>query len=190
MADIDTSLDFDLIHAQIAAQIQAHYPAFKTVEFYRDDETENIPTPAILMEMSEVEPDLTEDAGTGQLPAYLRFEARIIMGIRTPAVKRAVRKAACALAGWLHLKAWANGVNAGPCEVVAVSPDEFDPRLDKWAVWRVEWRQQVFLGDSVWDGENDGTVPESQYSFAPRIGIPYADEYIPLDGSEPFPVPL
>jgi hypothetical protein len=178
MADCNTTLDFDLMHAQIEAQIQAAFPAIKTVEFYRDDENEAIPAPAILLEMSEVEPDPTEDDGTGQLPAFMRFEARIVMGIRTPSVKAAVRKAACALAGWLHLRAWGNGVMAGPCIVIVCAPDEFDPRLDKWAVWRVEWRQQVFLGDNVWDGENDGAVPSSFFSFAPDIGVPHIPDYV------------
>jgi len=143
MADIDTALDIDLMHAQIVAQISAAFPAFKTVEFYRDDETESFPTPAILLEISEGEPDPSNDAGTGQLPAYLRFEARIIMGVRTPSVKLAVRKAAFALAAWIHDKSWGNGVNADPCRVIAIGTDEFDPRLEKWAVWRVEWHQQV-----------------------------------------------
>ncbi|HZZ03049.1 hypothetical protein [Paraburkholderia sp.] len=177
MADIDTALDVDLMHAQIVAQIQAAFPAFRTVEFYRDEETETMPTPAILLEISEGEPELGDDAGTGQLPAYLRFEARIIMGIRTPAVKLAVRKAAFALSAWLHLRAWGNGVKAAPCHVIACGSDEFDPRLDKWAVWRVEWRQFVMLGDSAWS--NDGSVPDDWFSFAPDIGLGHEPDYQP-----------
>lgn len=182
MADANTTLDFDLIHAQIEAQIKAAFPAFQTVEFYRDDETETFPTPAILLELCEVEPDPSNDVGTGQLPAWLRFEARVIMGQRTPDVKKAVRKAATALAGWLHLRSWGNGVNADPCEVITCAPDEFDPRLDKWAVWRVEWRQQVFLGDDVW-ADDGGVVPASFFSFTPDIGVPNKDKYFPIDTS-------
>lgn len=180
MADANTALDFDLIHAQIVAQIVAQYPLFKTVQFYRDDETETLSTPALLLEISEVEPDSSQDAGTGQLPAFLRFEARIIMGVRTPEVKSAVRRAALALAGWLHLRAWGNGVNAGPCHVIACDKDEFDPRLDKWAVWRVEWRQQVFLGDSDWAGEESGGVPSARFSFVPDVGFGHEPDYQPL----------
>lgn len=175
MADIDTALDFDLMHAQIVAQMQAQFPAFKTVEFYRDDEAEGVPTPAILLEISEGEPEPSEDAGTGQLPICLRFEARIIMGVRTPEVKKAVRKAALALSAWLYDRSWGNGVNAAPCQVIACGSDEFDPRLDKWAVWRVEWRQFVFLGDSVW--VNDGSIPESYFSFAPDVGAGHEADY-------------
>lgn len=179
MADINTNLDIGLMHTQIVSQIQAQFPSFKTVEFYRDDESETIPTPAILLEVCEVEPDPEKDAGTDQLPALIRFEARIMMGIRTPQVKLAVRMAAMALAGWLHKRSWGNGVYADPCRVLTCSPDEFDPRVDKWAVWRVEWHNGAMLGtDNSW--ENGGTVPQAFFSFSSDIGSPNKGDYQPV----------
>lgn len=182
MADIDPSLDYDRFCDQVEAEIKQKFPAFKTVVFDLDDESEDIATPAVLLEICEAEPDDGAQAGTGQLPALLRVEARIIMGVRTPQVKRAVRKAALALAGWLHLKRW-DGVIADPARILACSPDEFDPRLDKWAVWRVEWHHRVFVGEAYDDPDlNHGGVPTAFFSFSPDIGIPSQGDYQQLPG--------
>lgn len=184
MADANTEVDIGALHTQIQQQIAAAFPAFKTVEFYRDDETEAIPAPAILLEMDDVEPRPHEDAGTGQLPVHLRFCARIIMGIRTPQHHLAVRLAATALAAWLYQRSWGNGINAQACEVISCMPDEFDPRLDKFIVWRVEWFNYAMLGTSAWDP--DGTViGDPWYSWAPDIGIPHEQDYIQLDPPPP-----
>jgi hypothetical protein len=183
LADINTNLDIALLHTQVQAQIAAQFPAFKTVQFYEDDEAQTIPTPAILLEVSEVEPNTDHDDGTDQLPALIRFEARIMMGIRTPKVKLATRMAAMALGGWLHKHSWGNGVNAGPCKVLAISPDEFDPRVDKWCVWRVEWHNGAMLGTDTWDNVtcSGGPIPVDYYSFAPKIGPGYQNDYLPAE---------
>jgi hypothetical protein len=87
-----------------------------------------------------------------------------------------VRKAAAALAVFLHNRHWA-GIHADECVVTVCMRDEFDPVMDQWAVWRVEWNNRAFLGDSAWN--NDGTVPIAYFSFAPDIGIPNKDKYEP-----------
>lgn len=178
MADIETKLDVELMHKEIVAQIAEAFPSFKTVEFYRDDETDRMPTPAVLLDMDDAEPSDESDNGTGQLPAFLRFEARIIMGKRSPIVRLEVRKAALALAAWLKGRHWGNGVLADECQVLVICRDEFDPAMDQFAVWRVEWRNRVYLGDSAWT--NEGAVPESWFSFAPDIGADHKDDYQPV----------
>lgn len=177
MADANTELNFDGMHAAIRDAIALQFADFRTVEFYRDDEDHDFPTPACLLEIEEFEPTLADDAGTGQLPVHARFVARIIMGVRTKDAQREVRKVACALAAYLHQRRW-EGIASDAAEVLAVAPDEFDPALDKWAVWRVEWRQLVFLGETAWT--NEGAIPESLFSWSPEIGIPHKDDYQPV----------
>lgn len=168
MADIDPEVNIDTLHAAIADGIKAQFPDFLTVEFYRDDESEFIPTPACLLAMTEAEPLPGADAGTGQWAASLRFEAHIIMAHRSPATRMAVRKAALALATWLHQKR--RFPPCDPLDVIAVEPDEFAPNADKFMVWRVEFVMQAFLGESAW--KNDGAVPTNVlYSWSPQIGI-------------------
>lgn len=178
MADVNTALNIDTMYAQITAQLQAAFPVFKTVVFYEDDEDEQLPTPALLLELSEVEPDTNENGGEPNLPAQLRFEARVVLSQRTPNVKAAIRAQAMAVAGWLHNHSWGNGVNAEPCRVIACAKDEFEPNLDKWAVWRVEWINQAFLGASCYAAP--GPMPDAFYSFAPKIGAAYKSDYTQL----------
>ena len=182
MADIDPEVNFDTLHDAIKNGIAAAFPDFKTVEFYRDDEETLFPTPACLLAMTEAEPQPEEDAGAGQFPALLRFEAHIVMGHRSPATHAAVRKAAMALATWLYRKR-----HFPPCDeiqVIAVEPDEFAPHAGKFMIWRVEFVMLAFFGETAW--KNDGTVPENVlYSWAPKIGIgnePYYTE-LPLPGA-------
>lgn len=176
MADLDTSVTIDDLQEAIRAQLAAAFPSFATVEFDREDEDNKIPTPALLLDCEEIEPAPDADAGTGQFTARARFCARIIMGRRDPAVKLQVRKAAAALATFLYKHHW-DGINADECEVTVCMVDEFDPVMDHWAVWRVEWNNLVMLGESAWN--NDGTVPESFFSFSPDIGLPNKDAYQP-----------
>jgi hypothetical protein len=185
MADADTELTLEALHEAIRVAIVGAFPGFVTVEFYRDDEDEVIATPACLLEMTEAEPAPVMDSGTGQWCAVLRFEARVIMGHRTAATSLEIRKAATALATFLHQRRFP-GVYADPCEVIACEADNFTPTRPNLKVWRVEFVVPAMLGASAWD--NDGTIPtDPLYSWVPRIGIPHVDEYIPLTGDGPIP---
>lgn len=179
MADADFAVTIDGLHAAITAQLQAAFPDLKTVEFYRALEDEGIATPALLLEMSEAEPSPDDDAGSEQAPFRLRFEARVVMQGRTPSQRQEMRKLATSLATWLWRRRWA-GLPADACQVIACEPDEFAPVVEKFVVWRVEWVQLVFLGESAWI--NDGAVPLDLYAFAPDIGLPHEPGYIRADG--------
>jgi hypothetical protein len=175
--DIPT-LSLDDLQTAIAAAVQAAFPAFKTVEFDRDDEDENFPLPACLMELTEAEPAPTNDSGSGQWPSLARFEARILLAARKTA-RAEVKKAAIAFATWIHNKRFA-GVYSDPCQVIACEPDEFSPQVDRFRMWRVEWVMPVFFGDSVWNG--DGTpIPMHVFAgLAPDIGAEHAADYVEI----------
>ena len=180
MADGNTEVDLTVLHEAIKSQIAAAFPAFKTVEFYRDDETETVPTPACILQLSEAEPSPPDDAGSGQWPALLRFEARLIFAHRDAGTYMRVRLAATSLAAWLYQRHWGPATSTDACQVIACEPDEFAPQLDKFKVWRIEWVNPAWIGVSAW--HNDGEPPEDAlYSWAPDIGIPHEDDYIPAD---------
>lgn len=182
MADIDPEVNFDDLHDAIKSRIVAAFPDFQTVEFYRDDEDALFPTPACLLAMTEAEPNPEADAGTGQFPVLLRFEASIIMGHRSPDTHRNVRKAAIALATWFYQL-----TRFPPCDrvqVIACEPDEFAPKADKFVVWRVEFVMNAFFGETAW--KNDGTVPtDVMFSWSPEIGSGNEDKY--TNAAEPLP---
>jgi hypothetical protein len=176
MADADFKVDIESLHDAIRDQVAAAFPDFVTVEFYRDDEDELIPTPACLMAMTEAEPQPDSDAGGGHFPVLLRFEAQVIMAHNGPATRLAVRKAATALATWLYQLKRFQGQVTDPIQVIACEPDEFAPTADKWMVWRVEFVITTFLGETAWT--NEGVVPtDVVYSWSPKIGAGNVGEY-------------
>lgn len=178
MADANTEVTLPQMQTAIATAIAAAFPEFKTVEFDRDDEDENIQTPAVLLEFVEAEPAPSNDAGTGQWPALARFQARLLLNAHK--TQRAdVKVMAVALAAWLNLRHFP-GVFVDPCQVIACEPDEFAPHVDKFRAWRIEWVMPAMFGNSAW--LQDGDSHNSFFSFAPYIGLPYEDHYAPIEG--------
>lgn len=179
MANAIIETDLAVLHEQIGAKLSEAFPAFQVVEFYREED-ERAPLkeaqlPALLLEMSELEPDLESDPGTEQLPAIARFEARIVVGFRTAQAKVEVRKLASAVAAFMHKNKRFYG-KGGPVTVDAIVADDFYPELDRFEVWRLDFSIRVWLGETVWT--NDGITPlQPVYSWVPNIGIGNEDKY-------------
>ncbi|KVE36757.1 hypothetical protein, partial [Burkholderia sp. TSV86] len=168
------------LHDAIVAEIKARFPDLQTVEFYRTEERrggpDGLPLPAVLLDLSEFDPTPEIDPGTEQLAVNARFEAEIIFGFRKPTIKREIRKFAAAFGAWLRLRRW-TGVRTGPAYVTSICRSDFNPELDQYEVWCVEWSQEIHLGNTVWT--NDGSVPTQVFaSVAPDIGKDHEPDYI------------
>ena len=107
---------------------------------------------------------------------FARFEARLVIGFRQGAAnpKLEIRKLAAAMCAFVRLQRW--GCPIGPAMVVGAYRDDFEPELDQYEVWRVEWQQVIHLGETVWKG---GTPPPDTVvsGFAPLVGEDYPGEY-------------
>lgn len=182
MANADTMTTLDAVHDGIVAAIKAQFPDLKTVEAYRL-ERRNLPTPACLIELTEMDAS-DMDPGTEQMAVDARFEAKLVIGFRQGCKnpKLEIRKLAAAVTAFVRLQRW--GCPIGPAEVIGAYPDDFDPELDQFECWRVEWRQVIHLGESVWKDWNEGEVPTPAYSWAPDIGVGNEDKYteLPIPG--------
>lgn len=177
-----TEVDLDTLHQAVIDAVAAQFPAVQTVEDYREDR-KRLPLPAILIELDDFEAAPDEDPGTEQLAARCRFVARIVIGFRTANAEREIRKLAAALAAFVHLNRWGQPVE--PAQVLTAAPDDFDPDLDQFVVWSVEWQQIVHLGVSVWT--NEGEIPtEVLFSVAPDIGPANVDDYEAVDPDSPL----
>lgn len=176
-AQPDTAIDLDAMHDAIIASIQAAFPLLSTVDAYRDDR-KNLALPAVLISLTDLEPDPGEDPGTEQLAAIARFDAQIVIGFRTANAKREIRNLAAALAHHIYGNRWGQPVEAA--RVTAIVPDDFSPELDRFEVWRIEWQQIVHIGTSIWN--NDGEIPtQVLIGFAPDIGPGNEDKYVPIE---------
>ncbi|WP_441228013.1 hypothetical protein AB7813_08385 [Tardiphaga sp. 20_F10_N6_6] len=191
MANAITNVDLADLHDAIVRDIQAQFPALKIVQFYREETDREAPKPeelpACLLSLCEMEPAPDVDPGTEQLAVHARFEARLIVGFRTPQAKLEVRKLAGAFAAWLRLRRWSHPnptkdgqtLPTGPAYVISIMPDDFSPVLDRFEVWTVEWLQDtVHLGNTIWTDE--GMTPgHPMYSWLPDIGTGNEDKYQP-----------
>ena len=184
MANANTVTTLDAVHAGIVAAIKAQFPSLQTVEAYRLDR-KTLPAPACLIELTEMDAaDL--DPGTEQQAVMARFEAKLVIGFRQGMKnpKLEIRKLAAAFAAFVRLQRW--GCPVGPAELIGAYPDDFDPELDQFECWRVEWRQIIHLGESVWADWNDGTPPgQVLVGYAPAIGAGNEGEYTELTGGQP-----
>ncbi len=177
--DPNATLDLNALHDAIEAAIKAQFPDLQTVEFYRTEERKTLPLPAVILDLCEFEGEPDKDPGTDQLAMSARFEAEIIFGFRTPNVKREIRKFAAAFAAWMRLRRWP-GISTDAAQVIGCYPDEFDPDLDQYEVWRVEWSQTLYLGDNTWT--NDGTIPTTVLvGYKPKIGNGHEPNYTKLE---------
>jgi hypothetical protein len=182
-----TETTLEQVHQAITDAIKAQFPDLVTVEFYREDR-DGVTAPACLLDLTEMDNVADDDPGTGQLAMDCRFEAEIILGFRMPGVKLEARKLAAAMAVWLRWMRWP-GVLGGPVEVIGCYKDQFNPKLDQYEVWRVEWHQVILLGVNEWANVG-GIIPTTVLgSWVPDIGTGNADKYVPIveaaEGAQP-----
>ena len=195
----DTAIDLDKLHLAIATDIKARFPELATVEFYRGEghnDRKSLPVPACLLDLTEFEASPSDNSGSGQLSVVANFEAALVISFKTPDAKRKLRKLAASVAAWLHNHRWVNPDNTakrlptGPCEVIGAYRDDFqgmmagerDRPLDQFEIWKVEWRQKVDLGESVWN--ETGLVPNQIFlGISPEIGPDHVDDYVQVAGT-------
>lgn len=156
------SLKTDLreLHQRIRDAVAARFPAFKVVEFYRDEESEALPTPACLLELDEIEHH-EEDPGTDQIMVALRFSARLVFSREGgPDGLLNVRLAAADVAAFINKNRFGGGVF--PARILSCGADFFRPDMTgQYAIWRVEWHheQAVFGANSLDQADAVGPAP-------------------------------
>ena len=137
-------LDLEAALAGVVAGLAVRFPDLNVV-VAEDVESVDLPVPAMVCQIAEIEPDPDGDQLTGQFPCLVRVQARIVLGHRTPKVRMATLKLAGAVAAAVHTERF--GVAWGGGRVFIVEPDEFSPDADRFDVWLVEWLHSASLGN-------------------------------------------
>ena len=152
------------LHEAINARLTAAFPGVFVFTDYRRFQ-KVIPTPAIVVELMEI-PGNTDsiDTGTGQLHVDLTFDARCIVDNLKGGGAVAVRSLALAVAGYIHETKWGiknpGDQNQGETEVQPVSPayvagafpDVWEPDIDTYECFRVEWSHSAYAGVDAFVG--------------------------------------
>lgn len=176
----DTKVDLGELHQAVLDRIAGEFPALQTVEDYRELRSE-LALPAVLVNLEDFEAVPESDPLTGQLAVMSRWRAQIVIGFRTDVAQREIRRLAAAIGLFIQGQRWGEAV--APAEVLLIAPDDFEPALDQFVVWSVEWQQIIHLGESVWGG---GEMPERVLvSWVPKVGIPHEGDYVEIGGSDP-----
>jgi hypothetical protein len=170
------AIDLDAFHAAVVAAIKAQFPIFETVEDYPEDR-KPVTTPACLIEIEEMDADDADDAGTEQQTMKMKCAARIILGLRTPQMRRTARKLCGSFAAFLRFNKFGQPVGEG--RVIGAYQDAFEPELDQYEVWRVEWSHLAYFGTDVWLPDSSVIVPAGVYvGWAPDIGTGHEQDYL------------
>jgi hypothetical protein len=137
----------DRLYDAIERHLQEQLPGIQGVSFWPDlSAATSIPTPVVLLEMSEMVP--ATDPGTGETSLTCKFEARVIVdSLRADPQRQAVQLAS-QLAVLLRAQSW--GLEVDCAEFVRSTQDWTKPELDGYYVWLVEWDQTVYLGAEEW----------------------------------------
>lgn len=183
------SIDMIALHDAIVHEFKTRYPDFH-VQFYRGSERgekEEMPVPCILLDCEEFEVN-EDDSGTEQIPTTWSFEALIIIKeLGVPRARFIIRAIAASVSSWLKLRRWeipndpeGRKFRTGPARVAGAYRDGFNSQLDQYAAWRVEWRQDIDLGDDYWLQPGDLIPDHIWLGMAPDIGKGHEDDYVEL----------
>ncbi|MCL2829419.1 MAG: hypothetical protein FWD77_01625 [Betaproteobacteria bacterium] len=167
------------LHAAIVNGLRQKIPETITVGAYPEIER-SLKLPAVLVELSEIDPG--EDPGTGETALIAHFQARAIFD---PAQKNAellVRELAAQIAVAITHETW--GVPVSVAQMLQIGEDAFKPELDGYLSWMVEWTHQFNIGPQNWPWP-DSTGLCILLGIYPETGAGKEDKYWQLGDAVP-----
>jgi len=142
---IQPAIDLDALHAAMRTALRSQFPTAR-VEFY-DRPGERIATPAILIELEDIQAGEPDETGTEQLPVNLNFNAYAVLDYKA-GQKQAVKTFAAAIMAFVRGKKWGMPVTAA--SIGSAQPDVISSKEDAYEVMRIEFSHEALLGLDVW----------------------------------------
>lgn len=155
---MNTPVNLDHLHENMKAALAAQFPTC-FVDYYPRP-GDKITTPAILLELDDIEADKIDDIGTEQVPVTMMWRAYVVRSYKT-GNKLGCRKLAAAVMAFIRGKRWSTEqkpVSVGRAVVIGAFPDQFQGDPQEYECMRVEFEHEGILGTDVWI--DDGDVPE------------------------------
>lgn len=158
------------LHANIKTALAAQYPT-AVVDYYPRP-GDKITTPAIFIELDDIQADEPPDMGSEQTPVTLRWNAYVVDSYKS-GKKLAVRTLAASLLHFVRGKRWSCPVGQGT--PVSATPDRFQGDTQEYEVMRVEFTHEAILGTDVWidDGDTPEEVNVSEQGNLPAVLYPH-----------------
>jgi len=142
----EEDLTLELFYSTVEHRIRDQFPALRTVATWPDIR-DHVSLPALFLEIAEFEPGT--DPGTGRVGLECRLEAYIILASEEPRCRHMAAQMATQLIVLLRAQYWGLP-DVDAAEFVQSGPDWTKPELDGYTVWKVEWTQQIYLGEEQW----------------------------------------
>ncbi|WP_253306638.1 hypothetical protein [unidentified bacterial endosymbiont] len=102
--------------------------------------------PAVLIELTELEPG--DDPGTGETALVAHLQARVMVDPNQPQAELSVRKLAAQVAVALTHEQW--GLPITQAKLSRMGEALIKSDLEGYLAWSVEWSHELHLGRVVW----------------------------------------
>ncbi len=129
------------LHTAILAGLRAQLPDVPEIAAYPDIRRRVAGLPAIIVELSDLEPGA--DPGTGETALIGRFSAFVVVDPNRTDAQMQVRELSARLAAVLRGADW--GLPIGIARFSHAGEDGMNPDLDGYLVWAVEWTHEFTL---------------------------------------------
>lgn len=110
--------------------------------------------PAVFLEITNY--GIGDDPATGELSLTANLEARVVIdstidnaAIADHASEISCQSLACEIANLIHLNSF--GCEVSPAKLSGITRDFFKPDFDMYICWLIEWSQEFYIGNSVWN---------------------------------------
>lgn len=167
------SVHLDSYHAAVSDHIAAELPWLKSVDDY-PEQFEKLSTPCAFFGV--VDWDRAEDQRmTGELSVVLSCQLLVVFGQAGQVSSKAVRNAAMAMSVKIDEQRF--GLEVDPAQFVSAAPWAFDPDLDQYVVWAVNFVHQIEVGEDQFDLVPDFLPSQVNVGQVPKNGADNLDEY-------------
>lgn len=185
-----TPLSITALHEAIKTTLRAAFPtsgtnAVQLVDCYTRFDKKLTATPAILFEMTAIDPSSEgDDIGTEQLYVTLSFSAHICVSYRETAAKIAVRELVTAVMGEIWDNRWGVRGLTG-AEITGAQEEQFSVEpggsgngaMQQYESWRIDWTQDGLIGTNVWNTDPEAIPTMVYLGIAPLVGEEHIDDY-------------
>jgi len=147
---MNTPINLETLHTNIVAALATQFSTCTVDDYPRPGD--KIITPAIFIELDDIQAENPSDMGSEQTPVMLRWNAYVVNDYKSGR-KRTVRTLAAAVMQFVRGKRWSTTVGAGM--PISATPDRFQASTQEYEVMRVEWEHEAILGIDVWIDDGD-----------------------------------
>ncbi|MDE1465925.1 hypothetical protein [Spartinivicinus poritis] len=132
-------------HQAVIEGIKAALPNLATVAAYNPAEEQKLNTPAVLLELTQMEP--AEAISGGRIAVNLAMAAHVFLAKNdVEDIQLSIRNLAAWVLQAVHRNNWGLGGAVGNPKTVEAFPGSFNPDCDGYESWLVSWEQTIYLG--------------------------------------------